>query len=204
MRTTIVTVAAALIATSDFAVAAETVEGCVQIENDLDRLACYDKASGRIPQQMGLPKQGAWDVRTEVSKLTDDTNVFLSVESDETVDCGWRRGTISLFASCRENTTSLIFNTGCHMTASRYSSYGDVMIRIDDEPARTIAMEESTNNRALGVWSGAKAIPVIRSMFGKTQLIARMTPYGQSPFTATFNIAGLEDASKPLREACRW
>lgn len=181
-------------------------EGCIQISNDLDRLACYDKALGRTPEQKTEPTaKGNWSVTSETSKLTDQTNVFLRVESDETVNCGWNRGgKVTLYVRCVENKTGLIFATGCHMTSSQYNDYGDVTYRLDDEKAKTVGMQESTNNRSLGLWSGGRSIPVIKQMFDKSQMVVRMTPYGENPFTATFDISGLEESIKPLREACHW
>jgi type VI secretion system protein VasI len=41
-------------------------------------------------------------------------------------------------------------------------------------------------------------------MFGKSTMIVRITPFGENPFTATFNISGLEEAIVPLRQACKW
>ncbi|MFK4823175.1 type VI secretion system-associated protein TagO, partial [Paenochrobactrum sp. BZR 588] len=100
--------------------------------------------------------------------------------------------------------TSLYINTGCHMTSSDYNDYGDVTYRLDSDKARKVGMAESTDNKALGLWSGGKSIPVIKQMLSKDEMVVRMTPYGQSPFTATFKIAGLSDAIKPLREECKW
>ena len=104
-----------------------------------------------------------------------------------------------------ENTTVMYFATpDCHMTSSDYSSYGDVTYRIDDQKARTVEFEASGNNRSLGLWSGGRAIPEIKRLFGGETMIARMTPYSQNPFTATFNITGLEETIEPLRKACHW
>lgn len=137
--------------------------------------------------------------------MTDQTNIYMSVKSKEVVDCGWNRGgRVRLSVRCRENTTALIFNTGCHMTSSRYNSYGDITYRIDDAKAKTVSGNESNNHKALGLWSGGQSIPLIKEMFGARQMIVRMTPYGQNAFTATFNIAGLESSIKPLRAACNW
>lgn len=179
---------------------------CLKIPNDLDRLACYDRETGRTPSASTLPKTaGKWLVRKETSKLTDQPTVVMSVDSNESIDCGWNKGEkISLVLRCMENKTVLYFATECHMTASEYNDYGDITYRLDDEKARKVGGDASTDNRALGLWSGGKSIPVIKQMFGKNQMIVRMTPYSQSPFTATFDVAGLEEASKPLREACRW
>ena len=184
--------------------AAAPVE-CANIDIDLDRLACYDREVGRIPKITALPGKGAWVVRSEKSVLTDRIEVFMSVRSDENVVCGWNKGArVNLTLRCMDNTTALIFDTGCHMTSSEYNSHGDVTYRIDAEKARSVSMVESTDNRSLGLWSGGKAIPMIKQMLGKSRVVARMTPYGENPITATFPVSGLEDAIKPLRQACDW
>lgn len=179
---------------------------CIKIDNDLDRLACYDKEAGRTPtaETFSAPK-GKWAIRKETSKLTDQPTVIMSVDSDEVINCGWNRGDrVSLVLRCMENKTVLYFNTGCHMASGSYTSYGDINYRIDSDKAQKVSGDASTDNRALGLWSGGRSIPVIKQMFGKSTLVARMTPYSESPFTATFNIAGLDESIAPLREACNW
>lgn len=105
---------------------------------------------------------------------------------------------------CQEDSTDLFFVTDCHMTSGAYSSYGDIDYRVDTEKAKKVSGTASTDNKALGLWGGGKSIPVIKQMIGKDKIVVRMTPYSESPFTATFNIAGLAEAVKPLREECRW
>jgi hypothetical protein len=41
-------------------------------------------------------------------------------------------------------------------------------------------------------------------MFRETQFIARTTPDGRAPITATFDISGVENAVANVREACGW
>lgn len=178
---------------------------CATVTNDLDRLACYDRESGRTTTPVVTQGEGKWTVRTDKNKLTDQTDVFLSIDSDDTVNCRFSSGErVTLVVRCYENRTSLILNTGCHMTSSRYNDYGDVTYRIDQEPSKTVGMQESTDNRSLGLWSGNRSIPLIKQMLGKTQMIVKMTPYGNSPIMATFQIAGLDKAIEPLRKACSW
>jgi type VI secretion system protein VasI len=181
-------------------------ESCLKIANDLDRLACYDKETGRTPTASNFPRTaGKWIVRKETSKLTDQPTVVMSVESNEIVDCGWNNGQkVGLILRCLENKTVLYFATGCHMTSSEYNNYGDITYRLDNDKARTVGGDASTDSRALGLWSGGKAIPMIKQMYGKNQMIVRMMPYSQSAFTATFDITGVEDAVQPLRAACGW
>lgn len=177
---------------------------CRSIENDLDRLSCYDRISGRTPTKEALPTSSAWNVDVETSEMTDDTNVFISVASDEAVDCGWSTQKTTLMLRCMENTTSAYFVTGCHMTSSRYNSYGDVTYRLDDKNSKTLSFDESTNNRSLGLWRGNQAIPFIKSLLGHDRLLVRMTPFSENSFTVSFNISGLENVIHPLREACHW
>jgi type VI secretion system protein VasI len=177
---------------------------CLSVASDLDRLACYDKEAGRTPQ-VKSSSSGSWRVSSETSKLTDQTNVYLSVRSKETPTCKWNKsGPADLMLRCMEGKTSLIISPDCHVTSSEYSSYGDVDFRIDQEKSKTIAMTDSTDNRALGLWSGGKSIPIIRSLIGKNTLLVRFTPYAEGPQLLTFDISGLADAIKPLQEACNW
>jgi type VI secretion system protein VasI len=180
---------------------------CIKLDNDLDRLACYDKEAGRTPavETVPTPAVSPWLVRQETSKLTDQPTVVMSVESNEIINCGWNRGQkISLVLRCMENKTVLYFSTGCHMVSNEYNDYGDITYRLDEEKSHKVGGDVSTDNKALGLWAGGKSIPLIKQMLGKKQMTVRMTPYSESPFVATFNISGLGDAIKPLRKACGW
>ena len=185
---------------------AATMEDCAKIDSDLDRLGCYDEASGREPATRSAKSpSSAWRLATETSPLTDERNVFLTVESDEPVRCNWNQNDhVQLHVRCVENRTAILFATPCHMTSSDYNDYGHVEVRLDRDKAMTWRMDESTNNRALGLWNGGQSIPQIKKMFGKSRMIARMTPFNQNAFTVSFDISGLEEAMGPLREACHW
>lgn len=193
--------AAALSITAGVACAAD----CTLIDDDTERLACYDKKSGRVADAAPTPKgeNGNWKTEIEKSEFKDTTDVFLSISSEDHVYC---RGyePVRLVARCLENTTSLIIATqSCHLT-SGHGGYGRVEYRIDDRKAKERSLTDSTDNRALGLWSGGRSIPVLKELIGSERLLLRFTPYNQSPVTARFDTAGLENAIKPLREACGW
>jgi type VI secretion system protein VasI len=65
-------------------------------------------------------------------------------------------------------------------------------------------MEESTDNKFLGLWRGAIAIPFIKKLFAGSRLVMRVVPYNEGPIEMVFNITGAEAAVGPLRKACRW
>jgi len=200
MRTLPTTLAACLIGGAAFA------QECVTIDNDLDRLACYDRESGRTPKvEVAAAPSGKWRVREETSEFKDTTDVYISVNSDETVRCSDYNspGNVRLLIRCRENTTAIMLQTGCHVT-SGYGNYGKIEYRIDDRKAKTRSFVESTNNKTLGLWYGNQSIPMIKELFGGDRLLMRFTAYNQSATTARFTITGLEEAIKPLRKECGW
>lgn len=187
------------------AVSVAQPDQCIDIQNDLDRLACYDREVGRTPTVEPIVEgEHAWSVRSETSEMTDDTNVYMAVRSEDPPQCRFgNQDAVMLMIRCLENRTSIFFHTGCHMTDSSYSNYGDVDIRLDDDPAETVSMNSTTTNDALIVSSG-RAIKLAKKMFGKKRLLARMMPYGESPMTTRFDISGTEEAIEPLRETCGW
>lgn len=79
---------------------------------------------------------------------------------------------------------------------------GRITYRLDTEQAKNRDFVESNNNMALGLWSGSSAIPFIKGMLGHEKLVIRATPFSDSTVTAQYDLSGLNEAIKPLREAC--
>lgn len=156
------------------------------------------------PQEPELtPEERAqehWHAITRVSEIDDSTNVQLSRPSHRIT-----RDTIGgaviprLFINCRENSTSI------YVFWDRFISTQNtnVLVRIDDEPAKTHRWNISTGNNSTGLWRGS-GIPFIKSLFGKDQLLVEVTPYGADAQRAVFNITDLELAIQPLRQSCNW
>jgi type VI secretion system protein VasI len=142
-----------------------------------------------------------WLVQEETSRLDDSTNVFLWTESLEPISDRFS-GLITptLLIRCEENTTSIV------IAWKTYLGIGESQItyRIDRLPAETHTWSLSTNFEAIGLWNGSSAIPFINRLFDKETLLARITPYGDSPVTAVFAIGGLKAAAAPLMQACHW
>lgn len=180
-----------------------TADECREIDNDLDRLACYDLQSGRTPKAESVQTDNKWDVRIESSDFDDTKSVFISTKSESDLSCGFlsqRPATLTI--RCMENTTSVLFTTNCHVTDIQ--DYGKVDVRLDRDPAFVVNTYASTNNKTLGLWEGHRSIPFIKKMFGKDQMVIRFTPFSESPVTAKFDVSGLEETIKPLRESCGW
>ncbi len=131
-----ISIAAGVILYSTGALAAG--EQCIKIETDLDRLACYDKELGRTPVTTSGPSnEGEWELIQQKSQMTDETDVALSIQSQEIINCGWNNGAkVSMLIRCKEGRTSLYIATGCHMASSDYDDYGKIEYRLDADRAR--------------------------------------------------------------------
>ena len=160
---------------------------------------------GQVEEPTSNRDVGDWSVREDISSFDDSKTVVLHLESSDTVTdrFGGGRRVPSLIVRCKENTTSLYIIAGGHYLAD-IQGYGTVDYRVDDRPASEWSMEASTDNEALGLWTGRRAIPAVKNLFGGSSLSVRLTPFSESPLEFSFPITGLEEAIAPLRKACSW
>ncbi len=131
-----------------------------------------------------------WQVGTDASKLTDQKGVYLTALSQNEIKCRWKSETRAILTiRCQENTTAMMLSIdGCQLV-SNVSDYGTVTYRLDKQGPRSVAMEASADEEALGPWKGRKSIPIIKTMFGKSQLINKPElPFG-TPFSGSMLLA---------------
>ena len=193
-------------------ITARSPEGsCPCCGDDAERLICYDEKFPveKSAKQVALDRlkedlnAGEWFINKTKSKADDSEQIIISVTGKDSTFCPFKKNPHQLTLRCIENKTSLVLTFGgCFMADT--NDRGRVLLRPDKEQAISINMIESTNNKALGLWSGGKSIPVIKRLLEKKSLYVRATPFSNSPVETTYNIAGLKNAIKPLRAACGW
>lgn len=145
-----------------------------------------------------------WKVARGLSSIDDSRIVQIKVESNNNLPARFGgRGPATLSLRCQENTTSATIRFNGHFMAD-IQSYGRVTYRVDDRPAKTINMQESTNNEWLGLWRGGQSIPFIRELLNADRLVIRATPFSENSMEATFTITGLDLFLGELRSACNW
>ena len=178
---------------------------CARIGDGNKRLLCYDLIFRKSEiTQIPAGDTGKWKHYSGTSKIDDSKSVFLSLQSTNEIAGKYgrpKRGTIRL--RCFENTTSVNIAFGDYFM-SDIQGYGRVTYRIDRKPAATVNMTESTDHSVLGLWNGGRSIPFIKRLFGTSLLVLRATPYSESTQTLEFATGGIDEAIKPLREACGW
>lgn len=187
----------------------EKAKACAAMDDGGKRLLCYDAIFRLDIKPTATPEppasKGKWQGRTEKNKLTDKTDVFVSVNSNEPVPArfGGDGALATLLLRCQNNTTSMTVWFGGQFMASS-GGFDRVTYRIDDAAAQDDRWEESTNNEHMGLWNGGRSIPLIKALFGHKTFLLQATPFNESSITLSFDIAGVEQAVTDLRAACGW
>lgn len=186
------------------AVAAEKQEiaKCAAKDSDAARLVCYDT----LARSLGVEKPkssishgvGKWNTRVDRSPIDDSENVYLTVEAEEIVHSGYKTVKPTLYVRCSEKKTNVFITWDLYLGLESTQ----MLSRFDTAKATTGTWSISTDNTA--VFAQGSDIAFAKKMMGHEKLLTQITPYGESPVMATFKIAGLTDAIKPLRKACGW
>lgn len=187
---------------------------CSAISDGIKRLACFDdlakneqkNADKNAKTKLNSNESNSknWNLSISQSKIDDSETVVLMTSAKEPVSGKFNKTvTPMLIIRCLEKTTSAYISFG-GLFMSDLGAHGKVTFRIDKEKPFTQNMNVSNDNKALGLWEGAIAIPFIKKLMTGETLIAQATPYSDSPVMLTFDISKLENEIDPLRKSCKW
>jgi len=184
---------------------------CSLQQDDAERLACYDRVmrggkSAKLPTRSSVAVNrsvprvptgtGKWRVSIETNPVDDSTSVTALLEADEgRTDDGQQP---NLVLRCRSNETELYITWGEFINAKA----PEVLTRIGSAPPDTFEWTVSTNRE--GTFFPGDDIAFIRRLLDANRLVARMTPYQESPITAVFDLRGIRSVVRPLQQTCGW
>ena len=190
---------------------------CHAMSTNYIRLMCYDKKTGYIKPKADKPEEqegtaattpatpnprpqgNQWRYTDENSALDNRKDVWLNVTSNNkegnTIGSPARA---KLWVRCMENRTNLLIGFERYTTDNQ-----NVKFRLDDGSVQTQWMETMRGGDCIGIWSGSRAIPFIRSMFDKEKMVIAYNTY-TGPVEFTFDISGLRKRIDPLASACNW
>lgn len=175
---------------------------CAAQAADAARLICYDTLAKNLgvdkPKTTSGKGAGKWQVSVEKSPIDDSTNVYMRVQAEAPVGTGYKRAHPSLFIRCMENNTSSFINWGMFLGTDETR----VLTRLDSNAAAERNWSISTDRKA--VFRPGDNVAWAQELMRYKKLLVQVTPYGESPVMATFDLTGLSEAIKPLREACHW
>lgn len=208
MATTLLSLSAPVAAQDDLAAKAAT---CAAIADSLARLTCFDKAfpasemanmvagtADGDQEQAPATATTAWEVEATKSALDDSPTVTALLMPASSSGTGFGDSTMALMLRCMENTTSVVLSTTMFMTSENVQ----VTVRLDDQPAETTSWGRSTNYKAVGLWSGAKAIPFVRNLASASRLVVRIQE--RDRLDAEFELADVQSVAAQVASACNW
>lgn len=179
---------------------------CSAQTNSIQRLDCFDTLSKRLglsAPATTTSKVSKWSVRKDVSKIDDSTNVNLTLEADSVIS-GWPNTDVTpkLILRCKEKKTEVLVITGMASQPELGNYNGaTVTLRFDKEPAKKYQTTESTDKEALFF---GNATTLIKKMLQHSTMLFQFVPFNSSPQMTNFDLQGLAEALKPLREVCKW
>lgn len=146
----------------------------------------------------GTVKIGGWSIREEKSAFDDSISIFASIAPQNLRGTGVGAAELSMLVRCQENTTNVLFSTSMFMTGDQ----AEIMYRIDDQDAVVRRMSISASHKASGFWSGAEAIPFIRSVYTAEKLAVRVSD--DTMVEGVFELAGIRKVANRVAAACNW
>lgn len=164
-------------------------------ENDKEaRLNCYDKL---FPQDKAVQAESKLEKATDVGKW----HIHYYIANWWFEKCNfivrkwwlyqnsiWRSGYPTLFIACREKKTEVFLSWDVYLGLEQTS----MLYRLDKQKAVERNWLVSTDTKA--VFYKGNDIDFIRKLANSNKMYTKITPYNESPVSATFNLNGLSNA----------
>lgn len=177
------------------------IAACATISDEGERLACFDTLAAKLAPGDPSEASGKWEVASQVSPIDDGTNVYLSLEAEDTVE-DLLEGTVRprLWLQCEEGATSAFVDWGFPIGGGQKQ----LTARLDREDAETAVLQISDDFRSIGGFRGPNVVDYVQRMLAATLFTVRTTSISNDPLTVTFDLRGLDEAIQPLRQSCNW
>lgn len=207
--------------------AAQATTRCADIQDNAERLACYDRASrspgGPTPTTRTAPPPAATGPRT--ASPTPTTRAPLRTPPGAS-----RAGSWQVLSETRpgggENLFLLTYATGTQPNSDKpaltincergkLTAYvrwpreagariHKVTYTLDGGQPKIMAMAHSRDTYATGLWHPRGAANFVKLLSGHQQLTVSLTAVDDTPLAAIFKIDGLQQVEGRLRAACRF
>ncbi len=194
----------------------EGLSACADVEDTLQRLACYDELASSVgleppevvpipeayasreddtpPTVDELPERGVWE--TTVESDDDGEPVAVRLSSWAVSGASTEGYAVSMAISCRRGRTTLSIRWEDYL-----GSWTSIAATLDEERAGTREWNLSTDART-SFYSG-RTVAFINSMIDADSASFEVTPYGRTAVKVQFDTSELGQAFEPWRGLCR-
>ncbi|WP_334327200.1 type VI secretion system-associated protein TagO [Gilliamella apicola] len=179
-----------------------TIGSCKSINDNEQRLACYDAAFEVNTSVVETNSKSKWVITEEVSPIDDSKTVMLSLKSESPIKSDFSQVIPTLNIQCKERETDFYINFNIFLSTHDIKP----ITRIDsDKAVNGVEWYISTDYKALFYPGSQKKInEFIKTLKDKKKLFIQVTPFSKGSVNTTFDLTGLDEAIKPVREACNW
>jgi type VI secretion system protein VasI len=223
-----VTTSAAFAQDNDVAI---RLHACAEIQGNVDRLGCYDKAFAQPSAIQAAPRPQASQApaaapsakpasnnlmvsEDQVGWINKETTSGLDNSKTETAILPAATAKLSRFATsgsaqhaaliirCREGKTDLYVAYTDIIDGMEHSI--SVQYRIGGAPVKKERWGISQDNESYGTWQTAATVPFIKSLLNADEFYVRGDAGAMGTSEASFKLAGIDVAIAPVRAACHW
>jgi type VI secretion system protein VasI len=184
--------------------ASDGLKKCAAIADSAKRIVCYDALAsqyGTTPKASRDKKGTKWSVATEVSPITDSTDVFLQLRADNTIVTDvFGEAKPTFIVQCVNGKTSAAINWGFIIGGGKTP----VTYRVDSQRAVVANVNISDNFRAIVSFNEKRLIKFLKLLLGKKKLAVQVNALSQGPVTTIFDVSDFDKAVVPLRQSCSW
>ena len=179
-----------------------TIGSCKSINDNEQRLACYDAAFEVNTSVVETNSKSKWVITEDVSPIDDSKTVMLSLKSDSPIKSDFSQVIPTLNIQCKERETDFYINFNIFLSTNDIKP----ITRIDSDKAVTdVEWTISTDYKGLFYPGSQKKIQeFIKTLKDKKKFFIQVTPFSKGSVNTTFDLTGLDEAIKPVREACNW
>lgn len=172
----------------------EKLRRCAAIDDDTQRLQCYDTLARDLPVLEPGERERTW----ESSTTADGSLVELSMAADREVTGRDRTFRPLLVLSCRDGTLEAFVRTGM-VAQQEHDEEKTVMLQLGDDQPFIEKMTEAEQGLALRFSSPRM---VATQLLRYPSLLFQFMPEYSSRASVRFETSGLAGAIEPLLEAC--
>ena len=168
------------------------IGGCLFIYNAAKDTYNTAKDASHKPQQTQAQRQSAkrtkWIVDKELSPLDDSTTYTVVRDAETPTGSRFRKERPTLIIRHKEGKSEAYITWPSYLSSRKIP----VTVRFDKDAAITEEWNCSTDGKA--IFSPFDFADFLETVITSKRLVVRLTPFGESPETATFDISGLADA----------
>ena len=174
---------------------------CAEKKDSVKRLDCFDSVadkSGLIRKATTTKTKSKWIVQEESSKIDDSKTVILFLKANVKITGQFHEKVYpSMILRCENNKTNAYITTGLFLGTDSIK----VTSRLDKNKAHKKRWSISTDNKAMFV---RKPIGFIKKLMKHSTLLVEFIPYNDNRKLVEFDVSGLENDIKALKDACHW